>query len=420
MVFEHYLAYGNSDQASFRNAEVHASFDVMTVPGTIASYYAEATAAFVLTSQLRYLIDPRTPLFQGALEDARASHFSLAEWHGKAVTAELKAGGQFEQSFYSDEVVVDLTQTVLNRQRNYGDNALLVEKKMNRYAALLAQAMQDQGEPTPARGIQPPAYTLAPYFAVSGVTDDWWAIQVRVWESVLAQDYANSVSPVICVDGRDRDASGSGVDALREALEGLPEGMSNHVFFWITNFDERKVRLELLVKLWSLVSAFSETKELVNLYGGFFSICLSRVGLSGFGNGLTYSESRDWPALSSTGAAPPRYYVPKLHMFLPVGLAASFVDEDDFFECGCTACTDWRGTGNSIASLPYHDLKRHFAVARKAEIEAVSSQALPDLASSLEEAHGRAEQARSAFQLRDMASTGFLLRWAHVLRHGSD
>jgi len=65
------MAYGNSDQVSFRDPEVRESFDFMTVPGTIASYYADATAAFVLSSELNYLIDPRTPLFQGALQSPR-------------------------------------------------------------------------------------------------------------------------------------------------------------------------------------------------------------------------------------------------------------------------------------------------------------------------------------------------------------
>jgi hypothetical protein len=74
-------------------------------------------------------------------------------------------------------------------------------------------------------------------------------------------------------------------------------------------------------------------RSLVNMYGGFFSICLRHAGLAGFGNGLTYSESREWPALASTGAAPPRYYVRQLHAFLPPG-------------------PDWMVRGHSFAQEP--------------------------------------------------------------------
>jgi hypothetical protein len=67
---------------------------------------------------------------------------------------------------------------------------------------------------------------------------------------------------------------------------------------------ERSASEEQLRHLWRVINERGRDRELVNMYGSFFSICLRYAGLAGFGNGLTYSEFRDWPALTATGAAP--------------------------------------------------------------------------------------------------------------------
>lgn len=417
MTFRHLLAYGNSDQASFRNAEVQRSVDVMTVPGTIASYYSEATAAFVLSSQLNYLIDPRTPLFQGELKAPRASHFTLAEWHGSAVHAALSStrSTNFDPAFWSSMVVGEMVNEIILRQRDYASSAPLVQPRLNRYARLLAEAMQQQGEPVPSNRAKPPYAVLAPYFAVSGTSDPWWSVMQRVWASCGTLVDPGDILPVLCIDGRPKTAS-DGVTSLEALLPHLPSDLSNVCFFWITNFDERKVSEAQLRRLWQVIDARPEGRRLVNMYGGFFSICLRHAGLKGFGNGLTYSESRDWPALASTGAAPPRYYVRDLHAFLPPALAAALSDFDASFECPCGACADWRSTGATIASLPYHDLKRHFAMARKWELDSTVTASLSDISRDLRDAGRRADVARrNSLLLHALPSTDFLERWAAVL-----
>lgn len=417
MVFQHMLAYGNSDQASFRNYEVQAAFDVMTVPGTIASYYQDATAAFVLSSQLKYLIDPRTPLFQGALPDPRASHFTLADWHGGTVRSALGAGGaMFDPAFYSPSVIDELVNEVVGRQRDYATHATTVKKKLNRYAKLLAQAMEEQGAPRPSEKVAPPHSVLAPYFAVSEIQDPWWNVVADIWRAVGQMPNPGGVNPVLCLDGRP-DMGADGVATLRAALPLLPADLSKTAYFWITNFDERKVHESQLRELWKVVYERPAGRELVNLYGGFFSICMRHAGLSGFGNGLTYSEFRDWPALSSTGAAPPRYYVKELHVFMSPAVAAVLEGEDSQFACGCSACDGWRASGQSIASLPYHDLKRHFALARKWEMDLSVSKTLTELALDLEVSKSLAEKvAARNVVLKSMPNLQFLQRWANVLK----
>jgi hypothetical protein len=411
------MAYGNSDQASFRNIAVQGTFHVMTVPGTIASYYQEATAAFVLSSQLQYLIDPRTPLFQGDIDDPRASHITLAEWHGPTVHSAVASGtASLDPTFYTPAVVGELVGEIVDRQRTYAGHAPVVKKKLDRYAALLAEAMQQQGAPAPTTNAMPPYAILAPYFAVSGTSDPWWTVMQEVWAAASSLPQPDKIMPVLCLDGRPKE-NADGVATLAEILPLLPPALSKIAFFWITNFDERKVNESQLRALWNVIANRPDGRRLVNLYGGFFSICMRHAGLRGFGNGLTYSESRDWPALASTGAAPPRYYVRDLHLFMSPAVAAVLESVDLSFACPCDACADWRATGQSIASLPYHDLKRHFALARKWELDLTAATPLADIADQLEDARDRAVAASSGNLVLDsLPALEYLGRWASVLR----
>lgn len=412
--FLHLLAYGNSDQASFRNDQVRSSFDVMSVPGTIAAYYSEATAAFALANQKDYLIDPRTPLFQGEIDEPRASHFSLATWHGSAVREFIDTGADvIGPEFYRGAVLSQMVEEVTSRQRDYAQSADVVESKLDRYAALLEEALTGQGAELPRRERRPPRNILLPYFAVDSTSGAWADVQKSVWLEAQSHEESASYSRVICVDGR-RLTGSTGPDLLDDMLDQLSTGFSADVFFWITDFDERKVPVSELRRFLEVVQAHPHLNK-VNLYGGYFSIIAMHAGLAGFGNGLTYSESRSWPTLSSTGAAPPRYYVPRLHAFLPVGPAASLELAAPEFRCACDACEAWRATGSSIASLPYHELKRHFALARASEVEYVSSSDLPEISVQLRSAFAEFQRARSHPALGSLPGMAHLDTWADAI-----
>lgn len=419
--FVHLLAYGNSDQASFRHPDVRDAMDLMTVPGTIASYYDEATAAFVLSVEVPYLIDPRTPLFQNVLDSPRASHYTLGEWHGRSVDKHMRASmGEdvnFPPSFWTDEVVEEMVGEVIGRQRNYADKASTVTEKLDRYSRLLAEAMAEYGVEPPESHASSPDVILAPYFAVTGELDPWWNVMRRVWENCLRLDDPGDIRPVLCVGPRfEASVEADGIQVLEELLPRLPEGLAQSCLFWITGFDERAASIDQLVRLYRLVKAQAGTRSLVNLYGGFFSICLRHAGLVGFGNGLTYSESRAWPALSSTGAAPPRYYVPRLHKFLPQAAAAELVRVVPSMECPCQACADLGTAGESIAAMPYHQLKRHFALARQWEIEFVAHHSLEEIATALEAAKAEVTAVSAALPRAANTDLRHLETWASALR----
>lgn len=402
----HFLAYGNSDQVSFRDPEVRASFDYMSVPGTIAAYYEDATAAFVLSSNLDYSIDPRTPLFQEALPSPRASHFTLASWLGESVFNHLSnnaSGATFPPSFYTSAVIDEMVTALIDKQNNYAGRAPAVAKKMDRYKQLLQKA-SGRTSASPTMGVRGASFKLAPYFAIRDTqTDPWWAVQQGVFNACAARSDAGQISPVVAV---------ADVTALGSALDAAPAGLSSTQFFWVTDLDERKVNERVLRRLWRTVQDQSgKNKRLVNMYGGFFSICMQHAGLWGFNNGLGYSESRAWPQLTSTGAAPPRYYIKKLHAFASPARAELLINEDPSFGCACSACS-----GTTPVGMTYHLLKRHFALAREWEVDLVNRRSVPQLAQSLEDTLRNFRKAKAALPGSLGLGAKHLETWANVLR----
>jgi len=402
----HFLAFGNSDQESFRDREVRSCFDYLTVPGTIAAYYQDATAAFVLSSGLRYVIDPRTPLFQGEIVAPKASHYSLAEHHGEAIRQVLgdrkkRTSAAFEPSMFTPNVITDMTQSVVAFQRTYATRVNALQQQLSRYARLKAIAL---GEPQESSDVtaQPPSFILLPYFSAANSQDEWMAINRLVWMTAADNlPEPTKLSAVVAV----QDAS-----VLSVALSTVPTSLSNTTFFWVAGLDERRSGAYELRQMARSVLEHSDARSLINLYGGFFSICLHYLGLWGFSNGLAYSESRDWPDLSSTGAAPARYYVRPLHAFLPPATAQALTEYDGFFACPCPVCET-----RSIVELSYHELKRHFALARKWELEMVHTSDRQTVAQHLQEVHSRMDRIRREQLPIRLPLVDYLLRWASVL-----
>ncbi|SRR6266851_3658781 len=403
----HFLAYGNSDQSSFRDPLVRQSFDYMTVPGTIAAYYPDATAAFVLSSELNYVVDPRTPLFQGLIRQPRASHLTLASILSPRVADFLaNAGddGAFSADLYSASVVDELVTRTLAFQRNYGGKAGPIQTKLERYQRLLAEA---RGE-FPIYGAiqegQPPSFVLAPYF-LSGVDDEWDTVMRSIWDRCLDEPDHDHVCAVVAAVS---------VNVLGAKLQSVPNELSTTTFFWVNAFDERKMREPDLRALWDVVSLGSERRQLINMYGGFFSICLHYAGLWGFNNGLGYSEFRDWPELPATGAAPARYYIPRLHLYASQTSAQLLIDRAPTFRCPCEVCRE-----RPVVELSYLDLKRHFALTRKEEIRTVHENDPHGVAQLLDSALAdytvAAEDLPGGFGM----SVGHLARWSSVLKRPS-
>lgn len=401
--FAHYLAYGATDQKTFR--ELRDSYSGVLVPATIAAYQRQGTGGFVLslsaTAQAPpYLIDPRFPLFQQALTNPKKSHTALAELLGDPG---LVVSREPTPDSFTDARIAEIAQRWVEFNSAYVSQE---NTKFEKYAARL-------GEPvpmTPAQA-QEPENVLAPYFACEGPDDPWWERSIRFFDYTDDAASTHGGPPAVRVVCARQSA---GLDALINELD-EPE----RFVVWVSGLDEHRTSARHLTHYRRAVrNAVARGHQPFALYGGFFSVLLGNDGLTGASHGVGFSEHRAWRELPEGGAPPARYYMRRAHRYVPQDLAqALYAASADLTECHCAHCA-----GRPPIALDYHELMKHSVACRAEEISLWYSRDADEAAELLADEHDALGiQIRDAslaprIETRAVASIDHLPEWVAALR----
>jgi hypothetical protein len=364
--FAHYLAYGATDQETFR--ELRDSYNGILVPATIAAFQRQGTGGFVLSLSATpeappYLIDPRFPLFQQALKAPKKSHTALAALLGDADLVVTKAD-PFPVEF-PDHRVAAIAEAWVAFNQGYG---VKENEKFDKYAKRL-------GEDVRPEAAQGPEAVLAPYFACRGPEDPWWDRSQRFFEATAAATATAGVPCLRVVCGPDARSVGELLDDLSD-----PE----QLVVWASGLDEHNAPVADLIDYRRAIATGAEAgHDMFALYGGFFSVLLGAVGLTGASHGVGFSEHRSWRELPSSGAPPPRYYLRRAHRYVPQDLAQALYNIDPTLtKCTCDHCA-----GRPPVALDYHELMKHSVVCRKEEIDRWTEFDNSDAAAILRDEH---------------------------------
>ncbi len=343
--FAHYLAYGATDQATFR--ELRDSYSGVIVPATIAAFQRQGTGGFVLSLSATpqappYMIDPRFPLFQQALQTPKKSHTALGELLGDS---ELVAQGlDPTPDAFPDERIELIARNWVEFNIGYGAKE---SQSFDKYAKRLKEAI----EPEHA---QDPEAVLAPYFACDGPDDPWWSRSIEFFERTKEAAGGTPCLRVVCA---------SSSEALGQLLPSLDT--DEQLVVWVSDFDEHKATTEALVAYRRAIAhAVERGQDTFALYGGFFSVLLGIDGLCGASHGVGYSEHRNWRELPSAGAPPARYYLRRAHRYVAQDLAQVLYEiSPDLTQCPCPHCDQ-----RPPIELDYHELMKHSVLCRAEEI----------------------------------------------------
>ena len=368
----HWLSYSHSDQALLRDPGLEAAWDALVVPGTLATFYFAGTGGFVLTRDRPYVIDPRTPLLQTidvSRPDPKKSHLALAAIHDPEVPS-FWPDREISLAFWQDGRWPDVVNRVIDFQESYSQSATA---KVDKYAALLREATGRSLAIDP----KPPHQIVPPYWAVTGDDDPWWDLSLEAIEIALERCGPARVMPILTLD---KDAP---ISAFEDLINTLPDDCER-AFCWRGAWDESTATVEDIHD-WIGVARLGEAVALdvTNLYGGYLSVLLTGLGLSGLNHGVGYSEQRDVRRLGATGSPPTRYYVPALRSFVSMANAQPVIDTlPAEWACSCHVCQDVVVGGVPVVNtLSVEDLKRHFLICRSRELQRVAS----DLDSELDQ-----------------------------------
>lgn len=397
--FAHYLAYGATDQETFR--ELRNRYSGVIVPATIAAFQRQGTGGFVLSLSATpeappYMIDPRFPLFQQGLTRPKKSHTALAELLGDP--ALVRGNDPSPDAFHEDRIAA-IAACWLQFNTGYGATET---QKFDKYAKRLG------GEDVTPEQAQEPEAVLAPYFASGGADDPWWNRSQRFFAQTLAAAGGRTCLRVVCA----RHAG-----ALDELLADLDE--PERLVVWVSGLDEHTATAgELAEHRRAIMRATERGQETFALYGGFFSVLLGNAGLKGASHGVGFSEHRNWRELPESGAPPARYYLRRAHRYVAQDLAQALHDvSPDLTECPCPHCS-----GRPPIALDYHELMKHSVWCRSEEIERWNGLDAATAADLLEtESDVLRQQIANAtlaprVRTRARHSIGHLTEWVDALR----
>jgi hypothetical protein len=397
--FSQYLAYGATDQETFR--ELRASYSGILVPGTIAAWQRQGTGGFVLSISATaeappYMIDPRFPLFQQGLKKPKQSHLALAELFGDE---DLVRETDPTPDLFSDDRLAELARRWVEFNREYGFTS---NKSFDKYRIRLG------GDEVVPGQMQTPEMILSPYFACGGMYDPWWSKSNQLFENAKLAADGETVVRVVC-------SRENGV--LGELLEDIDT--AERLVVWVSGLDEHNASEGDLVQYRSAIAAASgRGHEPFALYGGFFSVLLGVEGLRGHSHGVGYSEYRRWRELPESGAPPARYYLRRAHRYVPQDLAQAMWDQSpDLTECPCPHCA-----GRGPINLDYHELMKHSVWCRVEEIDQWYGRQSSDAADHLQSEYGALTAALKTGSLppavrgRALANMEHLPEWVKALR----
>lgn len=396
--FEHYLSFGAADQETFQTLD--GRYNGIVVPATIAVLQREGTGGFLMAlsaaaARTRYVIDPRTPLFQQALPRVKRAHSDLAAMlEGPSLASDVNV----DPHAFDDARCVGIAQRWVNFNETYRDSS---GGKFDKYAKRL-------GKPVSEPNAQGPELILAPYFVATTPRDPWAQVSRRLY--VAAHDAATKMS-VVPVTATTNEAA---LPALTRRYG------SNRAVIWVSDFNEREIEVSRLVTYGQSIAELAEEGvQLFALYGSYFAIALMHLGLTGFNHGVGFGDSRDWRELPQSGPPLPRYYLYGAHRYVAPEFAQQlWALDSSLVECDCDVCE-----GRPPLTLDYHGLMQHSVLSREREIheaQGLDGVGIADLLTDYR-AHFRSVVSSSSFraggfQRRAFEQVEHLKRWAEALR----
>lgn len=352
----HFLSYVANNQRTLR--ELAGSYDGILVPGTVAALQREGTAGFALSLSATeegpsYVVDPRFPLFQQSLGSAKQSHKALADLFNDPglITNVLPRPQEFD-----GERVKRIAEAWVKFNLQYRTRQSV---KFKKYAERLGEELSVGNAKVPQR-------VLAPYFCVKNSRDPWWEVSLALYEATLeAAKGEIEVTRVLAAQ------SPFGLNEIVGASSG------GNVCIWVSDLNELNSTPRSLADYGLAIAKLydSECRSFA-LYGGFFAVTLSAVGLHGFSHGIGYGDNRNWSELPRSGRPPARYYLPTVHRYVSQEEAQQLWQHDPLLIS--------REAVRQPINLNYHELMIHSVSARSQEIKEYGSLDLTSTIDQLE------------------------------------
>jgi hypothetical protein len=390
---------------------------VESTPGATASLLVALCGE---RRQLQYYIDPMTYAFGTSIDDEGRVATDL-DWLKSDQQIRGTSKGQTKRDFkrsyrkLSQEygsvfaTAVNTSQSITAAALAATDVRPIVTPVLDYQLRRIRQEFENDPEfKDYVSDVPQPAALIAPYFYCEpSAANDWLTVNLQLATVAGAHSSPLSKHAVVCADLAHLHDPAF-INRLRTEL---PRTGVQGVWLWFSTFKEDEADLSELLVFRSLVKDLSAARlQVYNLHGGYFSLALSKFGLTGISHGVGYGEQKDVVPVIGRAIPPVHYYLPAIHKRLSVPrIERAFremgvVTAADFHAkvCGCAVCkgivvnsaADFRLFGETQLSISQENqvqtpqaAKRcrfHFLVNRIKERDSMTALSVADIQAHLD------------------------------------
>jgi hypothetical protein len=180
---------------------------------------------------------------------------------------------------------------------------------------------------------------FAPYFYIDPYNiSKWQDINLKLAKQTASINKKSKTYGMVCIDHELISNPETLVFIKRMAESGV-----DGIWLWFSKLYEDRVDSTILK---SFVKSVSGKVEIFNLHGGYFSLMMSKIGLSGIAHGIGYGEQKDVNPVIGQSTPQVRYYLKDLHKIHGIPdiercfKSLKITNVNEFYEkvCGCVIC----------------------------------------------------------------------------------
>lgn len=352
------VRFGKSSEKEFLTGNFLGSYDVLVFNANIAVHNRASLTKFVAERcpQKSYFIDPLTHAFQHELvhiqskstkkkENAdvsalKKSFLKLIDQYGSHLKEIVVTEGRSlrPKDLSSAQTVSELTKKVLDFQK---ECFAILQKKSD--TSKYMKFLKKEGK-LPDVKVEPSIY-IAPYFFLDESLE-WLQTNIECF-NVAKESIADGKSAAEIIINLEVLNSKTLSNKLVNAYKKISP---DWILLWVDDFDEHKANVETLTNYVNLINDLGKIGKVICLYGGYFSVSLSKFNicknLKGVTHGMAYGEARDVVPVGG-GIPVAKYYLPDIFqrlLFRDAVKAArqkdGFTSKISFHEniCSCDEC----------------------------------------------------------------------------------
>ena len=313
-----------------------------------------------------FFIDPMTYAFQFDLKriskecELKKSFSKLVDTYGRPFDSVVTTKHQLTLTDFNDSNIDSLVKNVLGFQKNIAKTESNSQKSLMEFGEWLDEKPAEQE----------PEFLVAPYFWFDTPESDWYKLNLQIMD--FGKKYSKNI-PVygmICTD-IETILNDQWVSKIISDFNGM-----DGIILWLSDFYEYKIDKKTLISYLKFIQKLSSNKNIIMMYGSYFSIIASKFGLNGISPGIGISESKKVKDQTTGGTFSNKYYVLQSKSMIVDADARSFYADNPDSLCKCDICGDNEIHDNNDVHKFFDELtplkaKRHYCMCRNLETEEI-------------------------------------------------